>query len=289
MATISRREVLKTAACLPLYHPLGNFFESFGQKLSIGACDWSMGKSADVEALELARKIGLQGVQVSLGSLDNDLHLRRSDIQATYLAESKRTGVKITSLAIGELNNVPYKSDPRTEQWVADSIDVAQKFGVKVVLLAFFHINDLRNDETGKNEVIRRLKKVAPKAEAAGVTLGIESYLTAEEHIEIMRKVNSPSIKTFYDFRNAADAGNDIFHEMRLLGRKNICEIHMKENGIRLGKGTVDWPRVAATLKEIGYKGDGWMQIEWAKRDEDDIVEAYQHNFSYLRQTFDQA
>lgn len=258
----------------------------FRRHFKVGACDWSLGKSADLAAFDLAKAIGLQGIQVNLGNVANDLHLRKSDMQTQYLAASKSSGVKISSLAIGELNNVPYKSDPRTEQWVSDSIDVAQAFGVKVILLAFFSKNDLRNDPAGVEEVIRRLKKVAPKAEKAGVTLGIESYLTAEEHLHIMREVASPAIKVFYDFRNAADAGNDIFQELKTLGKENICELHMKENRLLLGKGSIDWPRVATALREMGYRGDNWMQIEWAKPDGDDVVVAYQQNLAYLQGLF---
>lgn len=270
------------AGILPCLEPWADFKRHF----KVGACDWSLGKSADLAAFELAKAIGLQGIQVNLGNVANDLHLRQPALQTKYLATSKSTGVKISSLAIGELNNVPYKSDPRTEQWVSDSIDVAQAFGVKVILLAFFSKNDLRNDPAGIQEVIRRLKKVAPKAEKAGVTLGIESYLTAEEHLYIMREVASSAIKVFYDFRNAADAGNDVFQELKILGRENICELHMKENRLLLGKGSIDWPRVATALREIGYRGDNWMQIEWAKPDEEDVVVAYRQNLAYLQGLF---
>jgi L-ribulose-5-phosphate 3-epimerase len=253
------------------------------KRFKIGACDWSIGKNADIGAFELARRIGLQGIQVNLGTSENDLHVRQPAVQQQFLAESRRTGVKIASVAIGELNQVPYKSDPRTEQWVSDSIDVAVAFKVPVVLLAFFSKNDLRKDEAGKQEVVRRLKKVAPKAEKAGITLGIESYLSAEEHLEIMRQVGSPAIKVYYDFRNSADAGYDIYKELRLLGPDNICELHMKENRLLLGEGTIDWPRVAATLREIRYRGDNWMQIEWAMPDKADVEQAYKHNLAFLR------
>lgn len=287
--SFSRRKFLQNAALLGAGHSLYPVLEpwaDFKRHFKVGACDWSLGKSADIATFDLAKSIGLQGIQVNLGNVANDLHLRQSALQAKYLAASKSTGVKISSLAIGELNNVPYKSDPRTEQWVSDSIDVAQVFGVKVILLAFFSKNDLRNDPAGIQEVIQRLKKVAPKAEKAGVTLGIESYLTAEEHLHIMREVASPAIKVFYDFRNAADAGNDVFQELKILGKANICELHMKENRLLLSKGSIDWPRVATSLREIGYRGDNWMQIEWAKPDEVDVVVAYQQNLAYLQGLF---
>jgi sugar phosphate isomerase/epimerase len=287
--SLSRRQLLHSSALLGAGYALSpslDFWADFKRRFNIGACDWSLGKSANIEAFELAKTIGLSGIQVNLGNVANDLHLRQPALQAQYLAASKSTGVKISSLAISELNNVPYKSDPRTEQWVSDSIDVARAFGVSVVLLAFFVKNDLRNDPEGIQEVIKRLKKVAPKAEQAGVILGIESYLTAEEHLHIMREVGSPAIKVFYDFRNAADAGNDIYAELKTLGKANICELHMKENRLLLGKGSIDWPRVATALREIGYRGDNWMQIEWAKPDAEDVVTAYRHNLTYLKDLF---
>ena len=252
----------------------------------IGACDWSIGKTADVTGLQLAKNIGLDGLQVSLGNLKNNMHLRQKELQQQYINMSRETGVKISSLGIGELNQIPYKSDPRTEEWVWDSIDVARNLGVTVILLAFFSKGDLRNDPAGKSEVVKRLKMVAPKAEKMGITLGIESYLTAEEHLDIMDKVGSKAVKVYYDFRNAADAGNDVVKEIQLLGKDNICEIHMKENGYLLGEGTMDWNGIGHALGEIGYHGDGWMQIEWAKPRNMDLIQAYQHNLGFLRSTF---
>jgi hypothetical protein len=95
--------------------------------------------------------------------LDNHYINRSNWLRAAVLGANDGI-ISIASLAIGELNNVPYKSDPRTEEWVSDSIDVAKALGVNVILLAFFSKNDLRNDEGGKAEVVKRLKKVAPKA-----------------------------------------------------------------------------------------------------------------------------
>mgnify|MGYP000057601091 CR=1 FL=1 len=286
----SRREMLRNSSLILTGKAFAPSFSlwDFNKKhqFRIGACDWSIGKTSDIKGLSLAKEIGLQGLQVSLGTLNNNMHLRQKSLQQEYLDLSKSTGVKITSLAIGELNQVPYKSDPRTEEWVWDSIEVAKNMGVSVILLAFFSKNDLRNDAAGKAEVVRRLKMVAPKAEKMGINLGIESYLTAEEHLEIMQQVGSPAIKVYYDFRNAADAGNDVYKELKILGNDNICEIHMKENGFLLDQGTMDWKRISNSLQEIGYKGDGWMQIEWAKPGNMDIVEAYKHNFSFLQNTF---
>jgi L-ribulose-5-phosphate 3-epimerase len=287
---LSRRDLLKRSVLLAGVMGSGFLARAVADdrrnKLHIGACDWSIGKSSDIGAFEVAKQIGLEGVQVNLGSEQNGLHLRQTSRQQGYLAESKRTGVKIAGLAISELNKVPYKSEPRTEEWVWDAVDVANNLGVKVILLAFFSKNDLRNDEPGKREVIRRLKMVAPKAEKLGITLGIESYLRAQEHLQIMDRVGSKSVKVYVDFRNSADAGYDVIKEIKLLGKDAICELHMKENGFLLGQGTLDWKKIAQTLKEMDYVGGGWMQIEGARPEGADIVESYRHNHEYLRTLF---
>ena len=255
-------------------------------QFKISTCDWSIDKFSEIGAFGVAKEIGLDGLQVSLGSIDNNFWLRQKEVQANYINESKKTGVNISSLAIGELNSFPYKSDPRTEEWVWDSVDVAKELDASVILLAFFYAGDLRKDSIGKAEVVKRLKRVAPKAEKLGITLGIESYMTAEEHLDIIQQVGSPAIKVYYDFRNAADEGNDVFNELKLLGKDNICELHFKENGFLLGQGTLDWKRIGKALTEIGYQGDGWIQIEGARPPEMDIVKACQHNLKYLHQIF---
>lgn len=287
---ISRRRILRNAATVAAMSPLVSVTELFEterkRKFQIGACDWSIGKSSNVEAFEVAKEIGLDGLMVNMGSEKNNLHLRNKDMQQLYLEASKRTGVKISSIAIGELNNVPYKSDPRTEEWVLDSIDVARNLGVPVILLAFFHLNDLRNDEKGKKEVIRRLKIAAPKAEKNGIILGIESYLDAEEHLQIMDAVGSKNVKCYYDFRNTADAGHDTIKEFRQLGRKNVCELHMKENGFLLGQGTLDWSKICDAIHEASFYGDGWMQIEGAIPKGGAVVDSYKNNLKYLRSLF---
>ena len=286
--TLTRRSVLKRVALLSALavSRIGETYASPKKRLKIGACDWSIGKSSDIGAFALAKEIGLDGIQVNMGSEANNLHLRQSARQQLYLTESARTGVRIASLAIGELNQVPYKSDPRTDEWVWDAVDVAHNLKVTVILLAFFGKNDLRGDDQGKREVIRKLRAVAPKAEKMNVTLGIESYLTAEEHVDIMQQVGSPSVKVYYDFRNAADAGNDVIKEIKWLGKDAICELHMKENGSLLSNGTMDWATISAALDEMQYRGHGWMQIEGARPEDDDVVQSYKQNLRFLQEVF---
>src|SRR5512135_2378663 len=117
-----RRMLLKSAEaaamlvfadqCAPL------FGASSGRRYKIGACDWSIGKMDDPGAFEVARQIGLDGVQVSLGTEANNMRLRQPEVQKKVKEAAQAAGLQVASLAIGELNNIPYKKDPRTIPWV---------------------------------------------------------------------------------------------------------------------------------------------------------------------------
>jgi L-ribulose-5-phosphate 3-epimerase len=284
-SSIHRRTMLKhLAVTAPIVasFKLQQLFHSFpAQRFYIGACDWSIRQMGMVAAVQTAKKIGLDGVQLSLGNAANNMQLRNKSLQQQYLEAAKEYGVKIGGLAIGELNNIPYKSDPRTDQWVSDSIDTAKALGVKAILLAFFNKGDLRNDPAGQKAVIEKLQKVAPKAEAAGVVLGIESWLNAKDQMAIIKAVGSKNIKVYYDVCNSNDMGYNIYEEIRWLGKENICEFHCKENGFLLGKGKVDFKEVSKALNDIDYTG--WLQIEGAVPDKEDMLESYVKNLAYLR------
>ena len=284
----SRRQMVRASAALTSLiaaQPLTRLFATPpAADYRIGACDWSLGLHSDVAALKLAHEVGLDGVQVSLGKVDNGMHLRTPEVQQAYRAAARRYGVALASIAIGELNQVPYKSAPETKQWVSDSIDVAQALGCPVVLLAFFAEGDIRNDPAGQQEVIRRLKEVAPKAERAGVVLGIESWLSADEHLAIIDAVGSKQVRVYYDLANSHKMGYNVYEELRQLGKEYICEVHAKENGYLLGQGRIDFVRVRDILVDIGY--DGWIIIEGATPEGADIPEAYGANARYARSVF---
>ncbi len=286
----NRREMLKVSArtgvagmALARGGSVPLWAEESGKKgFKIGACDWTLGKRSDIGSLELARKIGLDGVQVDIGGPDNDLPLLKPEIQKQYLEEAAKNQVSIASLAIGTLNSIPYKSDPRTEEWVANSINAAKALGVNVVLLAFFSEGDLREDKEGTDEVVKRLAAVASKAEQAGVFLAIESWLSAEEHLDIIERVGSPAIKVYYDVGNSHHVGHDIYQEIRFLG-SHICEFHAKDYDDLYGKGSIDFKAVRAAMDDIGYRG--WINMEGVKMPLG-IEESCRYDLGYLRPIF---
>ena len=90
---LTRRQMLTGTAALGaalfLPRPFRSAGAAPGRSFKIGACDWSIGRMGQVNSLELAAEIGLDGVQVSFDAPGRMADLRspeaRQRIQAVSL------------------------------------------------------------------------------------------------------------------------------------------------------------------------------------------------------------
>lgn len=248
----------------------------------LGVCDWTIGKAGDPAALGLAGSLGLDGVQVSLVPAGNSLALLDPALRRAYLEAVERTGVAIASFAIGDLNDIPLKSDPRAERWLGQAIEIAKVMSVGIILVPFFGKGDLRQDPAGTDAAIASLKRLAPGAEKAGVILALENWLSAAENLEILDRVGSPAVRVYYDVGNSQDAGLPILEEIRLLGER-IVEFHVKDTKDLYGKGSMDFAAVREAMAGIGYKG--WLVLEGTKLPLG-VEKSVRYDADYLKEIF---
>lgn len=257
-----------------------------GQKtaygLRLGVCDWTIGKTGDPAAFELAARLGLDGVQVSLAPKGETLALADPERRRVFLEAARRARISIASFAIGDLNDVPLKSDPRAEAWLAKAIEIAAAMDVRIILVPFFGKGELRNDPAGIDAVVAALKRLAPKAEARKVVLALESYLSAAEHLAILERVGSPAVQVYYDVGNAQDMGYRVVDEIAALGA-HIVEAHAKDTKDLYGKGSMDFAAVRRALEAIGFQG--WFVIEGTKMPLG-VAESVRYDADYLRAVF---
>ena len=246
----------------------------------IGACEWSLQKEGP-EVMAVAKRIGLDGVQVNMGNAGNKMWLRRPEVQEAYRVAARQQGVEIGGLALGEFNNIPLKSDLRAAVWLVDAIDVAKALGVRVILVAAFYKGELKDDKPGVDRTVEVLKEVAPRAEKAGIILGLENYLSAPENLDIIQRVGSSAVQVYYDVGNSTDKGYDVYTELRSL-KGQLCELHFKDAGFLLGKGRIDFKKVREAVDAIDYRG--WIQIEGAAPN--GLVPDYTANLAFLRPLF---
>ncbi len=283
---ISRRQWLRrsvqAAAFAAAGSACGHLLAADGSRwFKIGACDWSLGKRCDPRAFDVAKTIGLDGVQVEFCTLQKR-NLRDADAGQEYRRAAARTGVALASLALGVLSDVPLKSDPRAVLWLAEGIDACTALGVNVVMPAFFRRGEIDMQRTGEiDRVVRALRQVAPKAEKQGVVVGLENTLSAADNLRLLDRVGSPAVKVCYDVGTATDRERDVLKEIRALG-KRICEFHFKDAGYMLGQGRIDFKAVRQALDDIQYSG--WIQIEAAVPHE--LIADYTADRKYLQRLF---
>lgn len=283
---MKRRDFHRSLIAATLASRVAELRAEAGPAIRFGACDWTLKLATDPESLTVARRIGLDGVQVDYGTTpgaDGSLPLFDPKLQETYLARSAELGVAVPSLAMGVLNKIALKSEPIAERWMLDGVEVARRMKTPVVLLAFFGAGDLRHDEAGVQSVISKLKKLAPVAEEAGVTYGFESWLKAPELERILDAVKSPAIKVYCDVGNMHKEAEDVCAAIRRLGRERICEFHAKDYDDLYGRGSIDFPNVRDAIHDIGYRG--WMHIEGVKIP-NGVEQDIGFDLAYLRRVF---
>ena len=249
-------------------------------KFKIGAPDWNLRQEAKIESIALAKTLGFDGVQISLGIGKDALPLSDPATQKNFLNESKRVGLPLTSVCINALHRNILKSDALGQRWVAESIGIAKNLSVKVILLPFFGRGALKA-RAEMEYVGDVLREIAPAAEKAGVILGLEDTISAQDNVLIMERAKSPAVLVYYDVGNSTGNGFDILKEIRWLGRERICEVHLKDNPNYLGQGKIDFVAVINALADIGF--DQWAQLECDSptgRIEDDMT----RNLKYIRE-----
>jgi sugar phosphate isomerase/epimerase len=255
-------------------------------KFKIGAVDWELTKANDPKALAVAAKLGFDGLQVDLGDV---VCMRDPKRRRMYLETARKHQIEIASLAMGVLSEKPFARNPKAQALVESAIDTAVAMKQKVVLLAFFGDNDLNHKENTIDGLAGRLKEVAPKAEKAGVILGIEGETSVEHYRNILDRVGSPAVQAYFDTVHAHGRDRSIFEEILLLEDK-ICEFHAKDLGhILFGQGKVDFRQVRRAMDTIAYRG--WILVEqWGEVQGEKPLgfdETHRRNLKYLREIFD--
>jgi sugar phosphate isomerase/epimerase len=258
MITTSRRDFLRLGASGLLLASAGARADArpAPPRFKVGVTDWNLKLTARPESVALAKKLGFDGVQISVG---RNMQLKDPALQQTFKGESARLGLPLASICLDILHVNGLKSDPLGQRWVAESIPIAKAMGVKVILLPFFGRWAIK-EQAEQDYVGDALKEIAPAAEREGVILGLEDTISARENVRIMERAKSPAVLTYYDVGNSTLQGYNIIEEIRWLGRERICEVHLKDNPNYLGRGKIDFPAVVAALSEIGYRE--WAQLE---------------------------
>jgi hydroxypyruvate isomerase len=130
--------------------------------------------------------------------------------------------------------------------------------------------NELRAGVTRKAQheaVVAALKRAAPIADDAGLTLLVEPLNSVVDHqgyfldrtpegLDIIEEVDHPAVALLYDLYHSTMMGERLDTVLggrgRLVGYVHVADAPGRREP---GSGTIDWPASLMTLKAIGYGG----------------------------------
>jgi L-ribulose-5-phosphate 3-epimerase len=152
------------------------------------------------------------------------------------------------------------------------------------MLLPFFGKGALDTQQE-KDFVGDTLREIAPEAERAGVILGLEDTISAEDNVRIMDRARSKAVLVYYDIGNSSKNGFNVTREIDWLGKKRICQMHFKDNPNYLGEGNIDMAGVLRSVSRIGYEGFANLETDSPSKS----VEAdMKRNLAYVRKMMEQ-
>jgi sugar phosphate isomerase/epimerase len=287
---MTRREFVKQASFAAAAVPavaVGRA-ETAPLPIRIGMTDWNLGKRGDITKVALAREIGLDGIQVSLTfPTDDSPHLRDPKTQRDFKQAALENGIQICSLAIGSpgKSRLPLHTNPAAAILLVEAVEVARNLGTNNILLPILGDSHIHMDNQAEVDTfVAMMKEVARYAEKAGVVVGLEDWISAEDNLKLLDAIGSDYVAVYYDAHNIVPRVKDIYAEPKMLG-KRINQVHVKNANMLLATpgGRIDWPRMAQEFYDIGYRG--WFVLETGAPS-GDVVADTRANVEYIRKTF---
>ena len=258
----------------------------------IAVIDLMILKRQKLSAIPLAKEIGADGLEIDMGGLGNrdtfDNKLADQETRKQYMDTAKELGIEFCSLAMTGFYAQSFATRPTYQKMVQDCLDTMTTMNIKVAFLPLGVQGDLVKNPELKKPIVERLKVVGKMAKRAGVVIGIETSLDAKGEVELLKEINCEAIKSYFNFSNAIKNGRDLNEELRILGRKNIIQIHAtNEDGVWLENDPkIDLPKVKQTLDEMGWSG--WLVVERSRDAKQPINVKYNFsaNTAYLKRIF---
>ncbi|MCC6126916.1 MAG: sugar phosphate isomerase/epimerase [Pirellulales bacterium] len=221
-------------------------------KIHVSAREGSFGGN-----FEIAARCHLDGVELGINKPAEKLPIADAAARKKTKEQLQALGLAVSSLSLNLMNNYPMVSEPRAPAWLEQTIEAAKDFGTRGILVPFFGKGELKPEHF--DELVVRMKAAAPLAAAAGVVLGLENWLSAEQNLKILDRIGSDAVRVYYDVGNSTLKGYDVPAELRRL-KGRLCMIHFKDGANYLGEGKVEMPPIAKALKELDYRG--WIVLE---------------------------
>lgn len=266
---------------------------TLSHRYKVAACDWMMLKRQKLGEFKLSHEIGADGVEMDMGGLgkrdtfDNKLH--QVYFQELFKKTAAEYQIEVSSIAMSGFYGQSFLKHRNYRVLIDDCIKTMQVMGAKIAYLPLGGCgNDWKTDDEQRRRLVSRLHVAGEMAHSEGLVIGIRTGLSAKEDIKLLEQINSEGIQIYFSVQEALDNKRDLYKELKTLGRKRICQIHISEtDGVTLPHSkNIDMHRVKEQLDKMGWSG--WLVVE-RSRDAGDVRNVKKNfgmNIRYLKEVF---
>jgi len=192
-------------------------------------------------------------------------HWREKDLEG-IASRVHEHGLELAAMIAGCGDLADPETTEKSRAALREAIDAAEAVDCNLLIVTAGDRQPNLDRVTQQRTITDALREVAPAAEAAGVTLGLEplnpygypdNFLeTAEQGFAIVDAVDSPAVRLLYDvFHQQQTEGNLI---SVLAGNADlVAHVHVADVPTRNepGTGEVNFGNVFGALREAGYSG----------------------------------
>lgn len=269
---------------------------TLSHRYKVAACDWMMLKRQKLGEFKLSHEICADGVEMDMGGLgkrdtfDNKLH--QVYFQELFKKMAAEYQIEVPSIAMSGFYGQSFLKHRNYRVLIDDCIKTMQVMGAKIAYLPLGGCgNDWKTDDEQRRRLVSRLHVAGEMAHSEGLVIGIRTGLSAKEDIKLLEQINSEGIQIYFSVQEALDNKRDLYKELKTLGRKRICQIHISEtDGVTLPHSkNIDMHRVKEQLDKMGWSG--WLVVE-RSRDAGDVRNVKKNfgmNIRYLKEVFQDA
>ncbi|MBE7025467.1 MAG: sugar phosphate isomerase/epimerase [Ruminococcaceae bacterium] len=249
-----------------------------------GISIWSFAGGTVRENLLLAKKAGFDGVELALDETGEVSLLSTEEEIREIRRYAAEIGMELYSVASGLYWTYNYTSEnpenrEKAKEITKKQLEVAAWLGCDTILVVpgavdvtFEPDSEIVPYDIAYERALAALREMAPYAERAGVSIGIENVwnqflLSPLEMKRLIEEVGSPFVGAYFDVGNVLRTGYPE-HWIRILKDK-IKKVHFKDfrkeagglyGFVDLLAGDVNWKGVMDAFAEIGY--DDWVTAE---------------------------
>lgn len=271
---------------------MAELFAAGPSRYKVAVVDLMILKRQKLSAIALAKEIGADGLEIDMGGLGKretfDNKLADQTTRNEFLTQAKALNMEICSLAMTGFYAQSLATRPTYKRMIQDCIDTMVQMNVKVAFLPLGVQGDLVKNPELRPAIVERLRVAGKMARKAGVVIGIETALDATQELKLLKDIGSKNVKSYFNFSNALKNNRDLSSELRILGKKNICQIHCTDDdGVWLENNPrIDMKQVKTTLDDMGWSG--WLVIERSRdaNDPRNVKRNFSANTAYVKSVF---